>query len=528
MISEEKSVLIVEPDDTVASEWAEGFRDFHYNVDVVADDAQVVDRASEAKPDLIVLRLELGPERKSIGYKICKRIKDNEALGSVPVVLVSSEASEKDFEGHRGTGSRAQGYLRMPLDFDDLLDEVENLIGLPTPPVTNGKDLAAPAQVEAIKHELENSRAEAEELRDELAAKKKVVTKLKERIEALQSGTGGGEDLSATVAELEEEVASKKKVIGVLKTKIERLESAAGTVEEATSTAAELEDELAGKKKAIAALKTKIETLEEQVAASQTAVEEAEELREELAGKKKVIAKLKERIEGLEGGTQQFEVATAELQAKLESEEEELTSARDELEKVKTELEEERDARENAVNKLKKRIGDLALEADEAREAAQEAIDKLQHTEDERAELELKHQKELDSLKNYYEPKLKEAKETEKELASAEEKIDELEGNIEQLREKFAELKKEQKKAIAEVEKRHEAELKERDKEVAAVRKELQDTIDEKERMEKRVMKAYRRLRADETQLEKVRKALQLAMGVIEDKAAKKKKSASD
>lgn len=82
--------------------------------------------ALKSPPDFIILAVELPDEN---GYVICKKIKTNPALKEIPMMLVSREGTEVDFERHQKLKVRADSYLKKPFTDEEFVTRVHNLIG---------------------------------------------------------------------------------------------------------------------------------------------------------------------------------------------------------------------------------------------------------------------------------------------------------------------------------------------------------------------------------------------------------------
>ena len=95
-------------------------------VDVVSDGNDGLTRAVADKPDLILLTIEL-PQMN--GFLVCKRLKKNAETQAIPVVILSSEATEEIFEQHRKLRTRAEEYVRKPIDPDALIETVDRGTG---------------------------------------------------------------------------------------------------------------------------------------------------------------------------------------------------------------------------------------------------------------------------------------------------------------------------------------------------------------------------------------------------------------
>src|SRR5690606_36976063 len=76
---------------------------------------------------LILLTIEL-PQMN--GFLVCKKLKKNPETQTIPVVILSSEATEEIFEQHRKLRTRAEEYLRKPIDPDVLIERVASLVTL--------------------------------------------------------------------------------------------------------------------------------------------------------------------------------------------------------------------------------------------------------------------------------------------------------------------------------------------------------------------------------------------------------------
>jgi DNA-binding response OmpR family regulator len=83
-------------------------------------------------PDLLLLSRELlqpdgtvGPD----GLRILKTIKLDKRFKKIPIILMSSEAAEKEFERYRKLRFSAEDYVRKPFEDTDIVRRIENLIG---------------------------------------------------------------------------------------------------------------------------------------------------------------------------------------------------------------------------------------------------------------------------------------------------------------------------------------------------------------------------------------------------------------
>ena len=92
-------ILVFESDNDFAAEIQARFRRAGAEVDVVADGAEGLERASANPPQLILLSIEL-PSMN--GFLVCKKIKKAGELKDIPLVILSSDAdAENIFEQHK-------------------------------------------------------------------------------------------------------------------------------------------------------------------------------------------------------------------------------------------------------------------------------------------------------------------------------------------------------------------------------------------------------------------------------------------
>ena len=78
-----------------------------------------IDRALEAKPDLILLDIQL-PTMD--GYTVAKKIRENSTLEETPIVAVTSYAMPGDREKTIEAG--CNGYIEKPINPDTFVEEV--------------------------------------------------------------------------------------------------------------------------------------------------------------------------------------------------------------------------------------------------------------------------------------------------------------------------------------------------------------------------------------------------------------------
>jgi CheY-like chemotaxis protein len=123
-----KTILLIENDAPFAEEMSGALEAMGYQVRVTGDGKEGLDLARDLRPDAIVLCVELP---RLSGYSICNKLKKDEALRAIPLVLTSSEATDEVFEDHRKLKVRAEEYLIKPYVSAALLEKVAGLVGMP-------------------------------------------------------------------------------------------------------------------------------------------------------------------------------------------------------------------------------------------------------------------------------------------------------------------------------------------------------------------------------------------------------------
>lgn len=123
-----KTILLIENDASFATELSDALEAIGFQARVTGDGKHGLDLALDLRPDAIVLCVELP---KLSGYSICNKIKKEEALKGIPLILTSSEATDEVFEDHKKLKVRAEEYLIKPYVPAVLLERLTRLIGMP-------------------------------------------------------------------------------------------------------------------------------------------------------------------------------------------------------------------------------------------------------------------------------------------------------------------------------------------------------------------------------------------------------------
>src|SRR3954471_4054586 len=132
-----QKVLVFESDATFAADLRNELTKLGCNVQVVDDGNAGLQQATSARPDLILLSIELP---RMNGFSVCNKLKKDPVLKDVPLIIMSSESSDETFEQHRKLRTRAEDYVHKPIAFGELLEHIKRYISF-----ENG---SAPAEAE--------------------------------------------------------------------------------------------------------------------------------------------------------------------------------------------------------------------------------------------------------------------------------------------------------------------------------------------------------------------------------------------
>ena len=100
-----------------------------YQVIVAADGSEALDQIRAAKPQLVLLDMNL-PVKD--GWTTCRELRADQAIASTPVIALTAHAMGADRE--RALEAGCDDYATKPIDFPDLLSKIESLLAKGTVP----------------------------------------------------------------------------------------------------------------------------------------------------------------------------------------------------------------------------------------------------------------------------------------------------------------------------------------------------------------------------------------------------------
>jgi chromosome segregation ATPase/ActR/RegA family two-component response regulator len=120
------SVLIVEKDHGLMKELHEALQARGFQVEDTTDGKGTPELVRKKRPNCVVLAVDLDAGQN--GYIICKKLKSDDELKTVPVIIIGDP---KGFAQHQKLKTRADDYLGKPLEAAAIVDGVGKLIGFP-------------------------------------------------------------------------------------------------------------------------------------------------------------------------------------------------------------------------------------------------------------------------------------------------------------------------------------------------------------------------------------------------------------
>ncbi len=116
--------MVVEDNDLNRKLFCDVLRANGFDVEPVADGAQVLETARTVAPDLIIMDIQLPGVS---GVDLIEAAKREEGLRDIPVLAVTAFAGKGDEDRIRSAG--AAGYLAKPVSITPFMTAVRNLIG---------------------------------------------------------------------------------------------------------------------------------------------------------------------------------------------------------------------------------------------------------------------------------------------------------------------------------------------------------------------------------------------------------------
>jgi CheY-like chemotaxis protein len=121
-----RRVLVVDDEPNILYALEETVRDLGFDCIAACDGEEALIIARGVKPDLIISDVIMP---RLNGYELCEKLKADEATRSIPVVMITVRAGERDMR--KGSSVGADAYLIKPFHLTDLTQIIDQLLPPP-------------------------------------------------------------------------------------------------------------------------------------------------------------------------------------------------------------------------------------------------------------------------------------------------------------------------------------------------------------------------------------------------------------
>jgi len=123
MVTKRNKILIVEDEESLLKLESILLSSKGYRVTAVTEGNAALKEFSRERPDLVILDVMLpGID----GYEVCRKIKEDPANSSIPVIMLTARKNTKDME--RGLQAGADAYITKPFKSAHLVGTIERLL----------------------------------------------------------------------------------------------------------------------------------------------------------------------------------------------------------------------------------------------------------------------------------------------------------------------------------------------------------------------------------------------------------------
>lgn len=190
-----KRILLIDSDEGFARGLSSAIKARGFAATLATNSEQGMSLAKKDNPDLIVVCVEAQPTN---GYMLCTRLKKDDQLKGIPVILTSANATPDSFEKHKKLKTRAEEYLIKPFAPQAMLEKASQLLGVKLAPQQQGESVGeafALGDLEGGEDEpISLSAADVAEARSALTEDPLVVEEVEEVVE-IQEEAGGDDEL---------------------------------------------------------------------------------------------------------------------------------------------------------------------------------------------------------------------------------------------------------------------------------------------------------------------------------------------
>src|SRR5688572_15977184 len=118
-----RKIVMIEDDEVFDNILKKHFEHGEDTVDTVKYEFEGILNALEIKPNLIILDADVPT---ITGYELTKKIKNNDVLKDIPLIMVSTLT--QDVNIHKGLNLGVVDFITKPVDIDDLSNRIESFM----------------------------------------------------------------------------------------------------------------------------------------------------------------------------------------------------------------------------------------------------------------------------------------------------------------------------------------------------------------------------------------------------------------
>ena len=123
----QKTILVVDDDPDARDFFVTVLEDHGYATVSARDGNEALARIGEGLPDLVTLDITM-PEKSGVG--VYRKLREDEDLKDIPVIIITGVSDDfKHFISTRRQVPAPEGYLSKPVEPDQLLEKVRELVG---------------------------------------------------------------------------------------------------------------------------------------------------------------------------------------------------------------------------------------------------------------------------------------------------------------------------------------------------------------------------------------------------------------
>jgi CheY-like chemotaxis protein len=127
MADNAKNILVVDDDPDARDFLTTVLEDAGFGTTTAKDGSEAIAAIEKTAPDLVALDITM-PEKS--GVAVYRKLKEDEQLKSIPVIIITGVSDDfKKFISTRRQVPPPEGYISKPVDHEQLLSMVRNLLG---------------------------------------------------------------------------------------------------------------------------------------------------------------------------------------------------------------------------------------------------------------------------------------------------------------------------------------------------------------------------------------------------------------